>query len=199
MPATEIQKNTVSKKQALLAIVILCVIAIIAVTFLLLTLKDKDKLVAAHNQEILKLRDEVTNNQNKVRDEQAKLNAIAFAVHPENDYEVFRKKAYIKVFQETFPDATINIHDFVLVRVFNTTSFRKTDAVFGSIDNDDIVVYDAKLAKTTEKVPVVIIRPREQKVMVKEQILTSSLNAARSDNVSKNHIVGPTLNYFSEQ
>lgn len=198
MPATDIQKSTFSKKQTLFVIVILCVTASITVAFLLLMLKDKNRLVAVSNQEISKLRNEVTTSQNKVREEQARLNAVAFAVHPENDYAVFRKEAYIEVFRETFPDATVDIHAFVLVRVFNTTSFRKADVVFASIENDDIVVYDARLAKNTEKVPVVIIRPREQKVIVKEQILTSSLNTARSDNVTKSRF-GPTPNYFSEQ
>ncbi len=144
------------------------------------------------------LEDKLADEENKVAQEEAKLKAVAFAVHPEYEYGEFRKKAYIEVFQKVFPDASFDKHDMVLVRVFNASSFMNADPVFSLIQNDDIILYDSQLAANSQKVPVIIVRPREQRVLVQELISTNSLSVARSGNKSLG-IFGPTPNYFSQQ
>ncbi len=198
MLQSKILNFQISKRKAVVLTLTIVLAEVLVIAFPAVLISNKNDVINSRNNEISSLRDKITTAENKTGEKQAKLNEIAFAVHPESDYAEFRKKAFIKLFQERYPDVVFNENDMLLVRVFNTTSFRNADPLFAPIQNDDILIFDGRLAKNNEKIPVAIIRPREQKAVVSELISAQSIALARSGNKSQS-IFGPTPNYFSQQ
>lgn len=154
--------------------------------------KNRDTKISSLNNELSKTKTELQN-------EQSKLDKILYAVHPEQEYETYRKEAYMELYRQTFPGADGDNGNFALVRVFHTSAFRDADNFFKKIDNDDIVLYQNRNIKDTKDgTPLAIVRPREKRVIASGNLAFNIIEKARSGNHSRS-MFGEPLNLYSEQ
>jgi uncharacterized protein YxeA len=155
-------------------------------------------IIRQKNNDIALLKKELLNSQAQTKKEQEKIKNLAFAVHPEVEYEAFRKSAYVELFNKIF-NSKLNDNKVVLVRVFNANAFRRSDVLFKDIQNNDIVLFENKTPGYVGTTRVAIIRPREQKTINSGNIEAYLIDQGRTGNVSSSPLGVKPLNFYSEE